>query len=120
MAGYEVTKPRPDVVRVAFLDNWDADTESAQMFRDVLAKLDEAEDEVTLLIVAGKNRPVYEAMALQPARAILYHDNLKKMIVVADEAELAVAHMNATRAERGMPPIPMFAFASEGEALSEL
>jgi hypothetical protein len=120
MAAYEVTQPRPDVIRVAFLSDWEARQHSEKMFREVLARLDGAETEVTLLIVAGPHRPVYEDKALQPARAILYHDNVKKMIIVADQASLAVAHMNATRAERGMPPIPMFAFSSEGEALAEL
>ncbi|NPV67553.1 MAG: hypothetical protein HPY64_10445 [Anaerolineae bacterium] len=120
MAAYEVTRPRPDVVRVAFLPGWDAERDSEPMFREVLAKLDEADQEVTLLIVAGEFRPVYEEKALQPARGILYHDNIKKIIVVAKHADLAVAHMGASRGERGLSPIPMFAFASEGEALAEL
>ncbi|MBN1963669.1 MAG: hypothetical protein JW910_03415 [Anaerolineae bacterium] len=120
MASYEVTQPREDVVRVAFSADWNAATDSEPMFREVLTLLDDAETEVTLLIVAGENRPSYADTALQPARGILYHDNIKKMIVVADQSEMAVAHMNATRAERGLPPIPMFAFASEGDALAEL
>lgn len=120
MATYEVTQPRDDVVRVAFLEGWNAATDSEAMFRDVLAVLDDVETEVVLLIVAGANRPTYENTALQPARGILYHDNIKKMIVVAEAADMAIAHMNATRAERGMPPIPMFAFANEGDALAEL
>lgn len=120
MAGYEVSRPRPDVVRVAFLDQWDAAQESEAMFREALALLDSAEQPVILLIVAGKHRPVYENQALQPARGILYHDHIKKLIVVADNAQMAVNHMGANRGERGVPPIPMFAFASEGEALAEL
>ncbi len=120
MAAYEVTRPRPDVVRVAFLADWNAQRDSEPMFREVLAMLDDVDREVTLLIVAGEHRPVYEEKALQPARGILYHDNIKKIIVVAKNAELAVAHMGASRGERGLAPIPMFAFASEGEALAEL
>ena len=120
MAGYEVSQPRPDVVRVAFLEAWDAKRDSEPMFREVLARLDAAQVPVTLLVVAGVHRPIYEDKALQPARGILYHDSIKKMVIVAEQAELAVAHMNATRAERGMPPIPMFAFKSEGDALAEL
>jgi hypothetical protein len=120
MAAYEVSQPRADLVRVAFLKDWNAAKDSEAMFRDVLAVLDDLETEVTLMIVAGEHRPVYENKALQPARGILYHDNIGKMIIVADAAKLAVAHMNATRAERGMPPIPMFAFENEGAALAEL
>lgn len=120
MATYEVSQPRPDVVRVAFLEGWNANADSEGMFREVLTALDDVEQEVTLLIVAGQFRPVYEEQALQPARGILYHDNIEKIVIVADDAQLAVAHMGASRGERGMPPIPMFAFASEGEALAEL
>lgn len=120
MAAYEVSQPRPDVVRVAFLDGWDADQESGGMFREVLALLDDQEQEITLLIVAGEYRPVYEQQALQPARGILYHDNIGKIVIVAKDAELAVAHMGASRGERGMPAIPMYAFDTEGEALSQL
>ncbi len=120
MASYEVSQPRADVIRVAFLEGWDPQRDSEPMFREALALLDNAETEATFLIVAGPYRPVYEDKALQPARGILYHDNIKKMVIVAEQADLAVAHMNATRAERGMPPIPMFAFKSEGEALAEL
>lgn len=120
MAAYEVSQPRPDVVRVALLDGWDADKDSEGMFREALALLDDQEQEVTLLIVAGEYRPVYEQQALQPARGILYHDNISKIVIVANDAELAVAHMGAKRGERGMSPIPMFAFTSEGEALSQL
>jgi hypothetical protein len=120
MASYEVSQPRPDVVRVAFLDGWNAKTDSEAMFREVLSILDDLETEVTLLIVAGDNRPVYEDKALQPARGILYHDNVNKVVIVAQDAQLAVAHMGASRGERGMTPIPMYAFDNEGEALSEL
>jgi hypothetical protein len=120
MAAYEVTQPRPDVVRVAFLKEWDPARNSEAMFRDVLAVLDGVETEVTFLVVAGENRPIYEDKALQPARGILYHDNIKKIIIVAKDAKLAVAHMGASRGERGMSPVPMFAFDTEGEALAEL
>jgi|YNPBryBLVA2012_1023415.scaffolds.fasta_scaffold38119_2 phosphopantetheine adenylyltransferase len=120
MAAYEVSHPRSDIVRVAFLEDWDARAHSEAMFREVLALLDACENEVILLIVAKDKRPIYEDRALQPARGILYHDCIKKIIIVADEAQAAVAHMNVTRAERGMPPIPMFAFNTEAEALAEL
>lgn len=120
MAAYTVTQPRPDVVRVAFLEDWDADRDSEAMFREALALLDGAETEVTFLIVAGENRPVYEDNALQPARGILYHDNIKKIIIVAENAQYAVSHMGMSRGERGMPSVPMFSFDSEGDALAEL
>ncbi len=120
MATYEVTRPRPDIVRIAFLEGWDAARDSEAMFREALAALDNVEIEATLLIVAGQNRPIYENKALQPARGILYHDNVRKIIIVAEDAQLAVTHMGAHRGERGLPPIPMFAFASEGDALAEL
>jgi hypothetical protein len=120
MAAYEVSQPRPDVVRTAFLEDWKAERDSEAMFREVLTLLDDVETEVTLLIVAGESRPVYEDKALQPARGILYHDNINKIIIVAKDAELAVSHMGASRGERGMPPVPMFAFATEGEALAQL
>lgn len=120
MAAYEVSQPRSDVVRVAFLEGWNASEDSEGMFREVLSVLDDLEQEVTLLIVAGQFRPVYDEQALQPARGILYHDNIEKIIIVAEDAELAVAHMGSHRGERGMSPIPMFAFASEGDALSQL
>jgi hypothetical protein len=120
MAAYEVSQPRPDLVRVAFLPGWDARRESEAMFRAVLAMLDDVEQPVTLLIVAGDYRPVYEEKALQPARGILMHDSIKKVIIVAKDAELAVAHMGVSRGERGRAPVPMFAFDSEGAALAEL
>ena len=107
MATYEVSQPREDIVRVAFLPEWDAARDSEPMFREVLAMLDDQERAVTLLIVAGEFRPVYEAKALSPARGILYHDNIKKIVIVAQDARLAVAHMGASRGERGMAPIPM-------------
>jgi hypothetical protein len=120
MAAYEVSQPRTDVVRVEFKDDWDPSRDSESMFREVLALLDDVETEVTFMIVAGENRPVYEDRALQPARGILYHDNIKKIVIVAKDAKLAVAHMGASRGERGMAPVPMFAFDTEGEALAEL
>lgn len=120
MAAYDVSQPREDVVRVAFLDEWNAEVHSEAMFRDVLAVLDDVETEVTLLIVANESRPMYADQALMPARGILYHDNINKIIIVANGAQQAVAHMGASRGERGMPRIPMFAFDSEGEALAEL
>jgi len=120
MVAYEVTQPRPDVVRVAFLADWNASRDSEAMFREVLAVLDDVDREVTLLVVAGEHRPIYEQKALQPARGILYHDNLNRIIIVAKDAELAVAHMGASRGERGLPPIPMFAFDTEEEALAKL
>ena len=120
MATYDRSQPREDIVRVAFLPDWDAARDSESMFRDVLSVLDGLEGPVTLLIVAGEFRPVYEDRALTPARGILYHDNVEKVVIVAQNAELAVAHMGASRGERGMAPIPMFAFNSEGEALAEL
>lgn len=120
MAAYEVSQPRPDVVRVAFKAGWEASKDSEGMFREVLDLLDAQEQEVTLLIVAGEYRPVYEQQALQPARGILYHDNINKIVIVAKDAALAVAHMGASRGERGMAPIPMFAFDSEGDALAQL
>ncbi|MFC1960587.1 hypothetical protein ACFLYO_07745 [Chloroflexota bacterium] len=120
MAAYEVSQPRPDVVRVAFHADWDSTSNSEAMFRDVLAALDDVETEVTFLIVAGDNRPAYESKALQPARGILYHDNIKKIIIVAKDAQHAVAHMGTSRGERGMPRVPIFAFETEGDALAEL
>jgi len=120
MATYEVTQPRADIQRVAFLAGWDSQRDSEGMFRELLARLDDQEQPVALLIVAGEHRPVYESKALQPARGILYHDNIKKIIVVARDAHLAVTHMGASRGERGAAPIPMFAFDSEGAALAEL
>jgi hypothetical protein len=120
MASYEVSQPREDIVRVAFLPGWDAAHDSEPMFREALSVLDDLEKSVTLLIVAGDFRPIYEDKALSPARGILYHDNIQKIVIVAQDAGLAVAHMGASRGERGMVPIPMFAFNTEGEALAEL
>lgn len=120
MANYQVTHPRDDVVRVAFLDGWNPETDSAPMFQELLEMVEHVEQPVILLIIAGKHRPLYDDAALQPARGVLYHDNLKKIIVVAEDAELAVAHMGASRGERGMGRVPMFAFENEGEALVEL
>lgn len=120
MSAYEITRPKPDLIRMAFGEAWDARAHSEAMFRALLAALDDSETEVTLLIVAGPHRPIYENRALQPARAILHHDNLKRMVVVSPDAQQAVTHMGATRAEHGAPPIPMLAFDSEAAALAAL
>jgi hypothetical protein len=120
MPTYSITKPRPDVIRVAFPRGWNAQAESAAMFKDLVAVLDVAGDPVTLMIVAGRERPIYEPHALKDARGVLYHDNIKRMFIVAEDAQLAVNHMSATRAERGFPPLLMLAFDTEEEALKHL
>lgn len=118
MPAYTVTQPQPDVVRVAFPSGWDTEQESGPMFEDVLTLLDDSPVDVTLLIVAGDERPTYRNITA--ARGILLHDNLKQIIIVARDAQLAANHMGATRGERGMMPIPMLAFDSEDEALKHL
>ncbi len=116
MSNYEISKPKPDVIRVAFPPSWAAEDESAMMFKELLAAIDDSEDMVTLLIVTQGERPVYTPDGLGAARSILTHDNIKQMLVVATDAELAIAHMGARRGERGLVPIPMRAFTSEAEA----
>ncbi len=116
MAQFNISQPRPDVVRVFFPKDWAANEESAVMFKDLLGTLDNLEDEVTLLIVAGDRRPVYVEEGIKAAREILYHDNIKKIIIVADDPQPGVTHMSAFRGERGYPPIPMFGCETEAEA----
>jgi hypothetical protein len=120
MSKYDVSRPRPDVLRVVFPNGWDANTESADMFKEVLAALDDSEQMVTLLIVTQGERPVYSPEGIGAARSILTHDNIKQMIVVAHDAELAISHMGARRGERGLPPVPMRAFEREEDALPYL
>ena len=117
MANYRVTTPKADLIRVEFLAQWDPENESAAMFREVLNLLDATERPVNLLIVAGNQRPAYTPDGLGAARSILTHDKIKQMIVVANDAELAISHMGARRGERGLPPIAMRAFDREEDAL---
>lgn len=119
MSSYTMSQPKPDVIRVAFPREWDSEGESPQMFKEVLDALDDARQQMTLLIVAGDERPTY-AGGLSFARGILTHDRLKKMVVVAQNAQLAADHMSATRGERGLPPIPILAFEDEAEAIANL
>ena len=120
MTSYSISRPKPDVIRVAFPNGWDATAESKAMFRDVLSELDDSDVNMTVMVVAGSARPEYAPDALSFARGVLTHDRLKKMVVVADDAQLAVNHMGVTRGERGLAPIPMLAFDSEAEALASL
>ncbi|MCB9455100.1 MAG: hypothetical protein H6671_03825 [Anaerolineaceae bacterium] len=119
MSSYTINQPRPDVIRVAFPQGWDSEGESPVMFKEVLEALDDAQQQITLLIVAGDERPTY-AGGLSFARAVLTHDRLKKMVVVAQNAQLAADHMSATRGERGLPPIPILAFEDESQAATNL
>ncbi|MCL4876734.1 MAG: hypothetical protein KJ064_08755 [Anaerolineae bacterium] len=118
MAKYSITRPQSDVIRVAFPPDWDAENESGEMFRELLEELDKSIESVTLLIVAGEQRPVYTD--LSAARAILMHDDIKQFVVVAKGAQQAVNHMGAWRGERGLHPIPMHAFDTEDEASAAL
>jgi hypothetical protein len=120
MPKYQLSMPRPDVIRVVFPEEWDAAADSAAMFKDVLAALDDAGQMVTLLIVTQGERPVYSPEGIGAARSILTHDNIKRMIIVAHDAKLAISHMGARRGERGLPPIPMHAFEREEDALPYL
>jgi hypothetical protein len=116
MGDYEISYPQPDIVRVAFPENWDAETESTDMFRDLFEAINDSEEDVTLLVVADQERPSYEGDALRLARNVLTHENIKQMVVVAEEASNAVNHMGATRGQFGLPPIPIYACATEDEA----
>ena len=118
MATYEISRPKLDVLRVVFLEGWNAASDSGAMFRDLLAALDNSDEQITLLIVAGDKRPIYDELSI--ARDILYHDRLKRIIMVAEGADQAVDHMGATRGEHGLPPIPMIAFEDESAALKIL
>ena len=86
----------------------------------LLAALDAAEQMVILLIITQGERPVYSPEGIGAARSILTHDKIKRMIIVAHDAELAISHMGARRGERGLPPIPMHAFEREEDALPYL
>lgn len=119
MTSYTISQPKPDVIRVTFPAGWNSEAESPAMFKDVLAALDDRDQQTTLMIVAGDERPTY-AGGLSFARAILTHDRIKKMVIVAKNAQSAADHMSATRGERGLPPIPILAFGTEQEALANL
>jgi hypothetical protein len=120
MAGFEISQPRPDVVRVEFNDAWDADQESEAMFAAVVAALSEKDDPVTVLVVAGKDRPVYTRDGVKAARDVLLHDNLGKMVIVADNPDPAVTHMTHFRSERGMPRLQIVGGTSEDDISGEL
>ncbi len=120
MAKFEISQPTPVVVRVQFPKKWNAHAESETMFAELLDMLDNAEDAVTLMIVAGDERPVYTAYGLPKARDILFHDNVGKMIIVASNPAPAVSHMSAFRGERGIPPIPIIGCNTEEEAQKHL
>ncbi len=115
---FQITRPEWDILRVELVNGWNAETESSEMFQTLLAELDNSLESVTLLIVAGEKRPAYTD--LQAAWAILLHDELKKIVVVAKDAQHAINHMGAARAERGLPPIPIAAYDTETEALAAL
>jgi hypothetical protein len=116
MAKFELTRPKSTVIKVKFPDQWKADAESEGMFRAVLDELNAAEDEVTLIVVAGKSRPVYAGEGLRIAHDVLHHDNIGKMIVVADDPTPATTHMAAVRGERGLSPLSIIGCKTEAEA----
>ncbi|MBZ0310691.1 MAG: hypothetical protein K8I82_31830 [Anaerolineae bacterium] len=118
MATYTITRPQSDVLRVEFPKDWDAEKESGDMFHMVLEELDKSIESVTLLIVAGQKRPVYTE--LSAARAVLTHDDLKQIIVVAPGAQQAINHMGIWRAEHGLHTIHLAAFDTEEAALNHL
>lgn len=120
MAHFEISTPQSNLVRIAFKDGWDAAADSAEMFKNLVATLDNCEDDVTLMIVAGNFRPSYKNDARGPAHDVLYHERIRRIIVVAAGASYAVTHMGATRGQRGLTPIPMLAFESEDEARAHL
>lgn len=116
MAGYSITQPQPTLVRVEFNDAWDAEQESEAMFQAVAALLGQQDDPVTVMVVAGEDRPVYTRDGVKFARDVLLHDNLGKMIIVADYPDPAITHMTTFRSERGMPRVPIVGVNSEAEA----
>lgn len=115
---FKISRLYEDIIRVEFGNDWDADHDSGEMFSRLLEELDNSIEMVTLLIVAGDNRPTYGDM--RSAWAILLHDELKQIVVVASHAHQAIKHMGAARGERGLPPLPMFACETEKEALEKL
>lgn len=118
MVTYTITRPQSDVIRIELPTDWDAEKESGELFHEVLEELDKSIESITLLIVAGEQRPVYTE--LSAARAILTHDDLKQIIVVAPGAQQAINHMGTWRAEHGLHTIHLVAFDTEAEALSHL
>lgn len=116
MAKFELTRPNPTVIKVKFPDKWKADAESEGMFRAVLDELNAAKDEVTLVVIAGKSRPVYDGEGIRMAHDILHHDNIGKMIVVADDPTPATTHMAAVRGERALSPLKIIGCKTEAEA----
>lgn len=116
MAKFELTQPKSNVIKIKFPKKWKADAESEGMFRAVLDKLNAAEDEVTLVVVAGNSRPVYAGDGIRMAHDILHHDNIGKMIIIADDPTPATTHMAAVRGERGMSPLRIIGCTTEEEA----
>lgn len=115
MAGYTVTQPTSTVIRVEFTDEWNAEAQSEAMFAVVVEQLSQQDDPVTVVVVAGEDRPVYTQDGIKHAQDVLLHDNLGKMVIVADNPAPAVTHMTTFRAERGMPLVPIVGATSEDE-----
>ncbi|NDJ84277.1 MAG: hypothetical protein GYB66_00185 [Chloroflexi bacterium] len=120
MPAFEISQPEPDLVRVFFPASWDATAESEAMFKSLLETLNDQDNPVTLMVVAGGERPEYSTGGLHAARDILFHDNIARMVIVADDPSPAVSHMSAFRGERGLPPIPMIGASTEEEARQQL
>lgn len=119
MSSYDISFPKPTMIRVQFPNGWNAEVESGKMFQELLRVLDEAKMPVTLVVVAGKARPVYSSGGLVAAQNILMHENIRKMLVIADNPKPAVTHMAGLRGERGLPAIPIIGFTNETEALQQ-
>lgn len=120
MAGFSISQPRPNVLRVNFAEGFNADDESDAMFKALAEELDRLDDAVNLLVIAGESRPVYTRFGIESARDVLMHDNVKKMLIVADNPAPAVTHMSTFRTERGMHLVPIVGFDNEDEALRNL
>lgn len=115
MAKYSVSQPSASVVRVDFAGEWDAEHDSEALFSAIVEQLAAQDDAVTVVIVAGPNRPVYTKDGIKHARDVLLHDNLAKLVIVADDPTPAVTHMGTFRTERGMPRMPIIGVTSVDE-----
>lgn len=115
---FKISRPQWDVIRVDFSTDWDAERDSSAMFSSLVEALDASIETVSLLMLAGEEQHL--SLEAPSARAVLVHDELKQILVVAKDAQSLINHMKMARGTRQLRPIPIMAFDTEAKALAQL